>query len=133
MVDLMASNEYVFLTHWRVPGTLDQAYDILIDVRGYLRWWSDVYLQVDRISSISAGAGAKARLLTRGKLPYKLRWQAEIIEADRPISFVISRFFLSRSSNGITVGRWPAAKKDCARKLRVEDNERACFWHLLCS
>jgi hypothetical protein len=27
--------------------------------------------------------------LTRGKLPYKLRWQAEIIEADRPISFVI--------------------------------------------
>jgi hypothetical protein len=25
MVDLMASNEYVFLTHWRVPGTLEQA------------------------------------------------------------------------------------------------------------
>src|SRR5580700_97404 len=32
-VDLMASNEYAFLTHWRVPGTLEQAYAILIDVR----------------------------------------------------------------------------------------------------
>ena len=37
MVDLMASNEYAFLTHWRVPWTFEQAYDILIDVRRYLR------------------------------------------------------------------------------------------------
>jgi hypothetical protein len=85
----LASNDYAFLTHWRVPGTLEQAYDILIDVRGYLRWWPDVYLEVGPIGSISAGVGAKTRLLTRGKLPYKLHWQAEIIEADRPISFVI--------------------------------------------
>ena len=56
---------------------------------GYLRWWPDIYLEVEPIGSISASVGAKARLLTRGKLPYKLRWQAEIIEADRPISFVI--------------------------------------------
>lgn len=85
----MATNDYVFLTRWRVPGKVERAYDILIDIDGYTRWWPQVYLRVDRLGPGPDSAGPRADLRTRGKLPYKLRWQAEVVEAHPPSGFTI--------------------------------------------
>ena len=86
----MPSNDYVFLTGWQVEGEADEAYEILTDVPGYLRWWPEVYLAVEKITPAAQdGLGETHRLLTRGKLPYRLRWDVRIIEKRRPTGFTI--------------------------------------------
>jgi hypothetical protein len=77
----MPSNDYVFLTRWQVEGKADEAYEILADVPGYLRWWPEVYLAVEKIAPAAQdGPGETHRLLTHGKLPYRLRWDVRIID-----------------------------------------------------
>ena len=87
----MAANDYAFLTHWSVPDTtLAAVYNRLADAREYPRWWPEVYLHVESIAPGDArGIGASARLLTRGWLPYRLRWTARVIETSPPHGFTI--------------------------------------------
>jgi hypothetical protein len=88
-VDLVAANDYVFISHWRVPGAIQRAYEILIDIENYPRWWPQVYLHVEPLTALSKNAGDRVRLLTRGKLPYKIRWEAEVTGTNPPHSFSI--------------------------------------------
>ena len=86
----MPANDYVFLTHWQVKGKAEDAYDILIDVPGYRRWWPDIYLEVAPLAPGGKdGLGQSSRLLTQGKLPYRLRWDARIVQTRRPHGFTI--------------------------------------------
>lgn len=86
----MQANDYVFLTRWLVQGKADEAYAILIGVPGYLRWWRDIYLAVHPLAPAGKdGIGQSYRLLTRGKLPYRLQWETRIVETRRPNGFTI--------------------------------------------
>ena len=63
-----------------LKGKPKEAFDILNDVPGYLRWWPEVYLGVENPAlGDRDGVGKTYALLTRGKLPYRLRWHARII------------------------------------------------------
>ena len=48
----MPSNDYHFITHWRVEGAINEVADILKDAAELPRWWPSVYLDV---KSIGAG------------------------------------------------------------------------------
>jgi len=86
----VASNDYVFLTTWRVTGNVQDVYDILSDISGYLRWWPEVYLKVEETAKGDENKlGNSARLLTKGELPYTISWQMRVIETDRPNGFTI--------------------------------------------
>jgi hypothetical protein len=86
----MATNDYQFTTHWRVLGLTAKVYDILADASGYLRWWSQVYLEVIVVKPAGEhGLGGVFDLHTRGKLPYTLRWQARVSETNYPAGFTI--------------------------------------------
>jgi hypothetical protein len=86
----MQANEYAFLTFWKVKATAEEVYEILNDVEGYLRWWPEVYLAVELIAPGGRdGLGDTYRLLTRGKLPYRLRWNSRVSERHRPNGFSI--------------------------------------------
>ena len=85
----MAANDYVSVTLWRVPGNVDRAYRVLVDIENYPRWWLEVYLRVEPLTPLRKTIGDKVRLLTRGKLPYKIRWQSEIVQANPPHGFII--------------------------------------------
>lgn len=86
----MATNDYRFVTHWRVLGLTAKVYDILADASGYLRWWSQVYLEVIVVKPAGEhGLGGVFDLHTRGKLPYTLRWQARVSETNYPHGFTI--------------------------------------------
>jgi hypothetical protein len=70
---ILPANDYIFLTHWQAQGKPEEVYEILIDVPGYLRWWPEVYLAVQPLAPAGKdGIGQSYRLLTRGKLPYRL-------------------------------------------------------------
>lgn len=85
----MASNEYHFLTEWRVPGAAAEVAEVLADARDLARWWPSVYLAVDQLDpGDERGLGKVAALYTKGWLPYTLRWQFRVTEV-APAGFTL--------------------------------------------
>lgn len=78
----MASNDYHFITHWRVPGTVEEVYDVIGDAADLPRWWPSVYLAVGVLDpgDPETGLGKVVDLYTKGWLPYTLRWQFRVTE-----------------------------------------------------
>ncbi len=83
-----ASHDYRFLTTWRVRGTAEEVSDVLADAKDLVRWWPDVYLRVEEIAPGDAnGLGKSFSLLTKGALPYRLRWSFRVTASRRPHGF----------------------------------------------
>ena len=95
----MAGNDYHFITHWRVEGTLEEVYQLLSNAPDFVRWWPAVYLDVKELEvGDQDGIGKVVSLHTRGWLPYTLRWTYRVIEANFPCGF-------SFEASGDFVGR----------------------------
>jgi len=77
----MATNDYHFITVWRVPGTVAEVGEILANAPDLARWWPAVYLRVNQLSAgDERGLGKVVDLYTKGWLPYTLRWQFQVTE-----------------------------------------------------
>ncbi|MGH9226886.1 MAG: SRPBCC family protein [Acidimicrobiales bacterium] len=77
------SNDYHFVTEWRVAATLDEVKAILgdTDAGAVVRWWPSVYLNVEEIEpGGEGGLGRVLDLYTKGWLPYTLRWTLRVTE-----------------------------------------------------
>jgi hypothetical protein len=84
------SNQYEFLSRWRVEGTCGEVADVLADPLALARWWPSVYLAVEETRPPDArGLGRRVRLHTKGWLPYTLRWAFEVTETRYPYGFTI--------------------------------------------
>lgn len=84
----MASNEYHFITTWRLQATSDEITEILSDAADLARWWPSVYLTVAVAQPGDAtGVGQVVDLWTKGFLPYTLRWRFRIVRSDPPHGF----------------------------------------------
>ena len=78
---------YTFADHWYVPASVEAVYELLSCPREYPAWWGDVFLQGDGDPG-AAAPGKRARLVTRGRLPYRLRWELVCVEAVEPSRLV---------------------------------------------
>jgi hypothetical protein len=77
----MKSNNYHFVTRWRIPATPDEVAAILGNGPDLVRWWPSVYLDVRELDAgRSDGVGKVIDLYTRGWLPYTLRWRFRVSE-----------------------------------------------------
>lgn len=86
----MASNDYQFISQWRVEGTVEEVFEILINARDRVRWWPEVFLDVREIKpGDEYGVGQVVRLHTRGRLPYTLRWNFRVTESRYPHGFTL--------------------------------------------
>jgi hypothetical protein len=86
----MPAPEYRFRTEWRVVGTSREVADVLADVRELPRWWPSVYLRVEELEpGAEDGVGKRARMHTKGWLPYTLDWQLRVVESRDPYGFTI--------------------------------------------
>ncbi|MCC7371860.1 MAG: SRPBCC family protein [Chloroflexi bacterium] len=89
----MPANEYHFLTHWRIEGTIEEISEILGDAESLPRWWPRVYLNVKVLEpGDERGVGRVIQLLTRGWLPYTLRWSFRLVENREPHGYTIEAF-----------------------------------------
>jgi hypothetical protein len=80
VIDL-TTNEYHFITHWRVESTVDEVSKILDDPLALMRWWPSVYLNVKVVEpGEESGLGRVVSLYTKGWLPYTLRWDFRVTE-----------------------------------------------------
>lgn len=88
----MSANEYFMPTVWRIKGDLQEVYDICANFQDYHRWWPEVYLDIRTGTDEKTGSEVYD-ILSKGKLPYKLRWQSRKTAVNAPHS-------LSLRSNG---------------------------------
>lgn len=85
----MGSNDYAFLTRWRVQATVSEVKTLLSDAASLPGWWPSVYLEVRVLApGDAAGVGKTVDLLTQGWLPYRLRWRF-VTTAARPDGFTL--------------------------------------------
>ena len=85
----MATNDYHFITHWRVQSTIKEVSEILGNAPDLARWWPSVYLGVKELApgNPKTGVDKVIDLYTKGWLPYTLRWQFRITENNFPNGF----------------------------------------------
>lgn len=84
------SNDYHFITHWRVEGELEEVAAILSDAPDLVRWWPSVYLEIKQLEpGDENGIGRVIDLYTKGWLPYTLRWSFRVTESNYPHGFAI--------------------------------------------
>lgn len=84
------SNEYHFITHWRVKGSVEEVAQIIGNAPDLVRWWPSVYLDVRELEpGDEHGLGKVASLYTKGWLPYTLRWQFRVTESRYPYGFTL--------------------------------------------
>jgi hypothetical protein len=74
------ASEYVFVDEWDVAAPPADVYAALVDARTYPGWWKPVYLAVD-------GDARRTRHRFKGRLPYTLKMEAELVEEDAPRCF----------------------------------------------
>ncbi len=87
----MTTNDYHFITHWRVKSTVDEVSKILGDPLALMRWWPSVYLDVKVVEpGEESGLGRVVSLYTKGWLPYTLRWDFRVTEV-RKDGFTLAR------------------------------------------
>jgi hypothetical protein len=87
---MASSNDYHFITHWRVEATCGEVADVLGDPLALPRWWPSVYLGVEeRRPADTRGLGRRVRLHTKGWLPYTLTWEFEVVDSVYPRGFTI--------------------------------------------
>lgn len=80
----MATNEYYMPTTWRVKGDVQEIYEICGNFLDYQRWWPSVYLNI-AVAGVDEETGNEIyALLSRGRLPYKLRWNSCKTHEDPP-------------------------------------------------
>ena len=86
----MSSNDYHFVTRWRVGGTIKEVADVLKSAEDLPRWWPSVYLDVQELEAGDEdGIGKVVALHTRGWLPYTLRWQFRVVESRYPHGYAL--------------------------------------------
>jgi hypothetical protein len=77
----LATNDYHFITRWRVEGTTEEVYKVLADPLELMRWWPSVYLEVKVLEpGDEQGLGKVVSLYTKGWLPYTLRWTFRVTQ-----------------------------------------------------
>jgi Polyketide cyclase / dehydrase and lipid transport len=85
-----AAFEYHFVTRWRIEGTCGEVADVLGDPAALARWWPSVYLDVVELAPAGPqGVGRRVSLVTKGWLPYTLKWDLVVVESRYPHGFTI--------------------------------------------
>jgi uncharacterized protein YndB with AHSA1/START domain len=76
------ASEYVFVDEWDVDAPPEAVYDAVADARTYPDWWKPVYLSVEGDEKVT-------RHHFKGRLPYTLKMQAEMVREERPRQFEV--------------------------------------------
>lgn len=95
-------SKYTFVTHWRFEASAEEVYNIIDNGPDFVRWWPAVWLRIETVEpGDENGIGKLTDVLSKGWLPYLLRWQAR---ADEKVPH--SRIALSATGDFEGNGLW---------------------------
>ncbi len=98
---------YEFVDRWQIWAPIDQVFHYVADPRTYPKWWP-VYARVESLPGPEPPTpGARARLVVKSGLGYRLRLLVEISESIPP------RYLLTRTQGQLDgTGRWEFEQRD---------------------
>ncbi|WP_210530287.1 SRPBCC family protein [Rubellimicrobium arenae] len=109
-------SRYHIVTTWRVDASLEEVAGVLGDIARLTEWWPSVYLAVEELAPGDAtGLGKEVELLTKGWLPYTLRWRFRVTEVDPP-----RRVVLVPSGDFTGRGEWSFAQEGPVAVIRYD-------------
>jgi uncharacterized protein YndB with AHSA1/START domain len=106
--------QYQFVDRWYVPAPIADVYEVIGDQIGYPAWWEKVFLEVTGDGG-PPRPGRRASIVSKGFLPYKLRWEAEVVEAHPPRGF---RFTMEGDFVG--GGEWTLEEADGGTRATLD-------------
>jgi hypothetical protein len=117
----------VLVSHWRVSGDIETVFDCLVGPE-VARWWPEAYREVREVAPGNPdGIGRVFAILTRGRIPYALRWRLEVVEIRRPGHLVVRA-----SGDLVGQGTWELRQNGTFVELtytwRIEVTKRLMQW-----
>jgi uncharacterized protein YndB with AHSA1/START domain len=89
----MSTNEYYFVDHWYVPGTVQEVADVLSSAPDLARWWPSTYLDVQVLQrGDERSVGEVGTVYAKGWLPYRIRFNYRVVEEHYPHGFTVEAF-----------------------------------------
>jgi len=83
-------NQYRFVNHWILPGTLEEVSAILADPARYASWWPCAWLDYKGVHHGDRHEiGGQFEYRVKGWLPYSLRLKFTVTEDDPPHRFAV--------------------------------------------
>src|SRR5689334_18677763 len=87
----MQSNDYRFVDHWWVQGSLKEVAEILSSAPDLARWWPSTYLEVQVLKEgDDHHVGEEGTVRAKGWLPYQIRFNYRILEEHYPHGFTLA-------------------------------------------
>ena len=89
----MSTAHYHFISRWTLDASCEEVYRVLEKATDLPRWWPSVYLEVVELEKGQAnGVGKYLALHTKGWLPYTLRWNFRVTEAQFPTGYTLEAY-----------------------------------------
>jgi uncharacterized protein YndB with AHSA1/START domain len=107
------AKEYVFVDEWEVDAPQEAVFETLADARTYPEWWKPVYIETECDCEPALGCTSVARF--KGKLPYTLKTDSEIVAFNPPNSFAV-RVVGDLSGSGV----WTLSPRDGKVRIRFD-------------
>jgi uncharacterized protein YndB with AHSA1/START domain len=111
---------YRFVDEWLVPASAEWVYELLSRPREYPNWWGDAFLRGAGDDG-AAAPGKRAWLLTRGRLPYRLRWELTCVEAVAP-----SRLVSGVRGDFVGTGTWTLTEVEGGTRVVLDWDVEVC-------
>lgn len=109
----MKSNDYHFLNQWEIPHPIQRVWIGITESIKYPEWWGVVYEKVEKLNDRRGDqVGAIASVVAHGRLPYTIRFVAEIMQVNAPYELALKaegdldgtgRWTLEENSKGTDV------------------------------
>jgi uncharacterized protein YndB with AHSA1/START domain len=97
---LCVPETYHFVTDWRFQAPLQKVWSVVLDIEHYPGWWKN-FRRVTITHGDGRSVGSVIECEVRGSLPYSLKYELEVKEADE------YRHILLRSTGDLVgTGRW---------------------------
>lgn len=96
-----------FLTTWLLAAPRQDVWDALADVLDWPAWWVGIEAAAELAAGDERRVGARYRVRWRGRAPYAVAFDFEVMEVHEPLSMS------GRASDGLTgTGRWRLFEQD---------------------
>ena len=75
---------YRFLTSWLLEAPREEVWDAVWDAPAWPQWWSGAAQAEELDPGAPCGVGRRGRYEWRGRIPYRLRFEAVVTEVEPP-------------------------------------------------
>jgi uncharacterized protein YndB with AHSA1/START domain len=100
------SAEYQFVDTWQVPMPIEEVYELLGDPLRYPEWWPEAFPAAEGDPG-PPKPGNRVDILSKGFLPYRLRWTLTCVAVERP-----TRIHAEMTGDFVGTSTWTLTEAD---------------------